>query len=585
MRKRQLPIRPEPLPDDLSNYPKLSPEEKEGAYEKALSQLLRYHYDGLGPMFICGSSRAPKTSLAREVAWELTKRCELKDVAKLIDKTYLLHYCESIRNTIEQFHIPGYVLLPNHWDATDMELSTQRYSDMLRLLRSYTPEGSIFILADVDSKSLLELQGETEFEDLLSLGTVIITSQDTASIPQWVIPENPAPHLIKPAYALNAEEQIILQNASLLPDTGMNTLLFLRSQGRGKKDTVLNLITTGLLTEAGGARILPGSIPYSGRDEDYADFLAFLHQRATSNVAPFQVRYGQICQCFKKAAYILQDKEGLVAECAAGLFKSRGDYIEAFSLYEKFLAKQQELTPPDAESLARAMSAVGSIHSLKAIFGKSENRDSHFQKAKKMLHEAMRLQEAVLPSSDLSLEKTRMSLAQLLAEEGNYSEADSIFQLALADQINANSEIHPHVAQTYLDAASIYYRTFAERKLMRQYTEKALAILERCEPDYGLLAEAYSMMENCLYVIQTKERIDWEQKALALKEKYKPWGKHEIYNSHVHLAFLAKSDNDYGMQAEELAKAIQILEEMVPQDHTRILQHRREMLDALAKTT
>lgn len=101
MRKRELPIRPAPLPDDLSNYPKLSSEEKKGAYEKALSHLLRYHYDGLGPMFICGSSGAPKTSLAREVAWELTKRCELKDVTKLIDKTYLLHYCESIRNTIQ----------------------------------------------------------------------------------------------------------------------------------------------------------------------------------------------------------------------------------------------------------------------------------------------------------------------------------------------------------------------------------------------------------------------------------------------------------------------------------------------------
>lgn len=231
------------------------------------------------------------------------------------------------------------------------------------------------------------------------------------------------------------------------------------------------------------------------------------------------------------------------------------------------------------------MSAVGSIHSFKAIIGKGENRDGHFHKAKQMLREALRLQEAVLPSNDLSLEKTRMSLAQLLAEEGNYSEADSLCELALSGQINAHSEIHPHVAQTYLDATSIYYRPFTARKLMRQYTEKALAILEKCESDYGLLVEAYSMMENCLYAIQTKERIDWEQKALALKEKYKPWGKHEIYNSHVHLAYLAKSDNDYGMQADELAKAIQILEEMVPQDHPRILQHRREMLDALAKTT
>ena len=556
MRKRQLPIRPKPLPDDLSNYPKLSPEEKNGAYKKALSHLLRYHYDGLNPMFICGSSGAPKTSLAREVAWELTKRCELKDVPKLIDKTYLLHYCGSIRNTIEQFHIPGYVLLPDHWDATDTELSTQRYSDKLRLLHSYTPEGSVFILEDVDSKSLLELQGETEFEDLLSLGTVIITSQDTASMPQWVIPEKTAPLLNESAYKLNAEEQIILQNASLLPDTGMNTLLFLRSQGREKRDTVLKLISTGLLAETGGARILPTSIPYSGKDEEYADFLTFLYQSATSNAAPSQVRYDQICQCVKKAAYILQDKEGLVSEYAAGLFKSRGDYIEAFSLYERFLAKQQELTPHNTESLARAMSAVGSIHSFKAIIGKGENRDSHFQKAKQMLREALRLQEAVLPSSDLSLEKTRMSLAQLLAEEGNYSEADSLCQLALSDQINAHSEIHPHVAQTYLDAASIHYRPFTARKLMRQYTEKALAILEKCEPDYGLLAEAYSMMENCLYVNQTKERIDWEQKALVLRKKYKPWGKHGLYNSHVHLASLAKSDNDYVMQAEELAKEI-----------------------------
>lgn len=576
--KNAKPIRPVPIADSLEDYLDVHLSDHYYSRDAEKAKLLDAHKSGANPLFICGEPSSGKTLLAKELAWDLTKHIELGKRDRSPDKTYVLKFDGSIRNTVIRHHIPLYVLLPvSGWGASDDVLSNQLYVDKLSLLKR-VPAGSVFILDGVDSISLSTLCEESEYEDLKSLGTVIITSTDMTTFPEWVVA--PIPDEFKsPAQTdlnfLTKEEKIILQNAALLPPTGMPMTAFLRAQGMEHKETTLKLIHNGSLSEVPYQGILPNNCPV-GRDEDYKPFLAYILRRAEAPHTS-QKLYEVLCQVLKNAAHMLSDEDGFIARNAGELFKERGDYLEAIPLLELFLRKQQLLEPQDPVTLALALYQVGCIRGFQAITKKDNRPVELAEEGKSMFLQALDIQTKHLNRGHVDLARTRMALAQMHTELSGYPDAEDLAEFALAEQLSEFPEDHYEIAETLLGCASLHMGAFSARIARKGYVERAMAIVDKWDFGDTIQADTYSMMEGCLTYSELERRIELQRRSIAIREKCTPHKRHTLYSDHQHLAWLANRNHDYQLEVAELTAAIEILLEMLPPEHPRIQKHIKEL--------
>ena len=575
---RKQPFRPRPVPTEMSDYIDLRITGDYFERDEELSQLLELHHQGKNPLWICCERECGGTTFAKELAWSITKRPDGEIRHRLPDKTFLLTYKGSIFNTICDFHIPGYVLRPyDVWTTSEDLVMKQRYQDKLQLLQAYLPKDSVLIVDGVDDVFSFEL--DSKYADLMALGTVIIVSNDTKTEPDWVIDPLPEACRCGPKReqrTLRDDERIILQNASLLPITGLNMLVFLRAQGSEKKEKVLNLINEGLLEESVSVGIMPSNVAYSGNDEDYRSFLEHLKKRADSATLSTKV-YDQVTHCFKNAAQILRDADGTIALTAGELFRNRGDLLEAIPMYELYLEKQEKLGPKDYASLANALYEVGCINLFKAIICKDNQREQYFETGKTMLFRALDYQEKHLTRGNRDLARTRTTLAQLSYETHDFEKTDAMCDLTIKEQLAVLPPDHYDLGVTYLEAAMLHSGRFAERKRRQEYAEKALAILEQHGSRDKSLADVYCVLQGCLPVYDYDGRIRFEQMALEIYEKYYPNHKWWRYSSHTFLAHLeGKRGNTQG-QVQNLNDALQILLEMLPPEHPLIMNLKDEL--------
>ena len=570
--KRERPIYPRPVPDELSDYIACRITGDYFERDEHLYKLLELHHQGKNPLWICCEPGGGGTTFAKELAWSITKRPHGEIRHRLPDKTFLLPYHGSIFNTICDFHIPGYVLRPDGvWTTSQDQLKKQMYRDKLQLLQTYLPENSVLIVDGANDVFSFVL--DSKYADLMALGTVIVVSYDTQTEPDWAI--DPLPDVYrhnseKGLRILNDDERIILQNASLLPVTGMSMPVFLRAQGAENKETVFNLINEGLLEESVSVGIGPNGIAYAGRDEEYQSFLEYLKKCANSATLSAKV-YDQIAHCFRNAAHILRDTDGTVALFAGELFRNKGDMLEAIPMYELYLEKQERLEPKDYVSFANALYEVGCINMFKAITSKDAQKEKYFETGKAMLFRALAYQEKFLDRGSRELANTRITLAQLYYETLDFEKADVMCDLAIKEQLAVLPPDHYDLGVTYLEAAMLYRGHFAERKRRQAYAEKALAILEQHGPKDKNLADAYCVLQGCLPVYEYEERIRYERMALEIYEKYYPNHKWWIYTSHSFLARLEEKAGNAQGHIDELNAAMQVLLEMLPLKHPLVM--------------
>lgn len=582
--KNAKPIRPVPIADSLEDYLDVHLSDHYYSRDTEKAKLLDAHNSGTNPLFICGAPHSGKTLLAKELAWDLTKHIELGKRDHSPDKTYVLKFNKSIRNTISHHHIPLYVLLPiSGWGASDDVIADQLYADKLSLLKR-VPTGSVFILDGVDSVSLTKLCAEPEYHDLISLGTIIITSTDTGSYPEWVV--DPVPDEFKYSSQsdfnlLSKEERIILQNAALLPPTGMPMTAFLRAQGMDQKETTLKLIHNGSLNEVPHQGILPNNCPV-GRDEDYKPFLAYVLGRAEKPHTS-QKLYEVLCQVLKNAAHLLSDEDGFIARNAGELFKARGDYLEAIPLLELFLQKQRLLEHQDPVTLAQAFYQVGCIRGFQAITKKDNRPEELAEEGKKMFLQALDIQTKYLNRGHVDLARTRLALAQMHMEFPGYPEAEDLADFALAEQLSEFPEDHYEIVETLLSCASLHLGAFSARIARKGYVERAMAIVDKWNFGDAIQADTYSMMEGCLTYSDLERRIELQRRSLDIREKCTPNRRHTLYSDHQHLAWLANRNHDHQLEVDELTAAIEILLEMLPPEHPRIQKHLKELDVAKAR--
>lgn len=573
MAKRQTPqYLPKPSPTPLSDYLDLAISsnyfkrvEQRKAYLEAFSA-------GANPLYICGKRKSGKTMFATELAYELTQDWEFgRRWRKSRERTYTFHYRTSIFKTICDYHIPGYVLDLEKRKVEPHEVDEQRFRDKCQLLRVYTPNDALFILDDVNGISITDLVEDPHYQELLSLGRLIIVTDDIETYPEHVIEPLPSTYLPSQEYDLSnysPDERVIAHNAALIPTSGMNGMLFSLANGILPKDLHESSELWQLIPHSSQI-VQPLDVPYSGSDADYMPFLDNLYRKGTQPLKNIS-KYDQICHCYKKAAYFLSDPEGIIARRAGELFKARGDLFEAFDLYKLFLTKQQARNPEDPVLLAEALFEVGCFRAYHQAIYSGDFSEIYRAEALEYFQRALQLQTTHLAKGHASIAMTRLAIAHMKAEEYDFTGATELYKVALTEVMTHNPNDYHTIAQLHIGAAGFFCGR-SGRPWQREHAELALEIFEANNEYDEAYADACLYMEQSFPRMHADQRAPWIKKALETIQQLHPQKRQFLATLHFLSADVFETSKNYEAQANELKEVIRILEERLPPNHKRLL--------------
>lgn len=531
-------------------------------WSKELEQLNRTWNLGEKVMFITGEADCGKTDLA--ICFGL-KVCP--------DNTYLIRYTDTLRTTIADMPMLGYMQIPEDWSLSEDIHEEQRCDEKLRILQHYYP-GALFIVDGVDARMI---RNEPEYEKLMSLNArFIFTSRNRCSIEVVHLSEKTGctQSILNELDYLSTEERKVLCCAALLSDFGLPMVRFRQGLSDKGKDAINSLLAKKLLT----IRLEPTITIRPDLREHYlrilqptdaecSDFLNELTCFAVPKTCYSPEGYRQVAYCFANASNHLCDESGLYARYAAQMFRDNGDYIPSFPLFEKSLTRQLVLRPRSELELAHALCEAGAANWFQAASSLNpEKKQALESQSIERIKQAVSIYEQDLNPAHPDLAEARMALATVLRDQ-NWIAADNLVQETLDNQLAELPEYDPALCSTCLSYAMHHYH-WSQRKVRLEYAEKALKIMEQLNYIHEDMALAYRILSECA---DTKEQcLEHALSALKMYHLQTPWDQNNIYRSMLRIAELNRRLGRNAIAKEYFRNAISLLETILPPDHPKL---------------
>lgn len=532
-------------------------------WSKELEQLNGTWNLGEKVMFITGETDCGKTDLA--ICFSL-KVCP--------DNTYLICHTNTLRTTIADIPMLGYIQIPEDWSLSEDVYEKQRCDEKLRILQHYYP-GALFIVDGVDARMI---RTEPEYEKLMSLNArFIFTSRNRCPGESIHLSKKTGctQVILNKLNHLTSEERKVLCCAALLSDFGLPMVRFRQCLSDKGKDAINSLLAKKLLALRLESTIairpdirelyLRNLQPTDAACADFLDQLAFFTVPKTCYSPE---GYRQVACCFTNASKLLRDETGLFAQHAAHMFRDSGDYIPSFSLLDKRLARQRALRPECHLDLALALCEAGSANWLQAASSQDgTRRHLLIEQAATRIQEGVTLYEQNLVPSHPDLTEARMAFATVLQKQ-DWCFANDYAQKTLDTQVAMLPDDDPALCSTYLGYAMLHYH-WSERKLRREHAKKALKVMERLDYLHKDMALAYGILSDCSETIE--QRLGYAFSSLDIYRVQTPWAQHHIYKCLIKIAELYKLLGRYGLQKEHLQQATGLLESILPPNHPKLV--------------
>lgn len=281
-----------------------------------------------------------------------------------------------------------------------------------------------------------------------------------------LLPDNVSPRdavatiqslLHAPIQQLPAGSRQVLMFASLLPEDGLEKVVFENALTPAQKRGMRSLIQDGWLVSSGSFLSVHPFICQASRDalhpaaEDCRVFLdRLLHYERSFRweriplVAHKHVKQ-RLAQTYATAAETLQDAQGTFSQDSAELWKSAGQISSALHWETRFLQTMRSLPNPDRWELARANHFSGECYSLLR----------EYPEALKSWQAALRLCKKDLPVSNPDLAAAHYYVGYAHLKLGHHQKAAQHLELARNLQQNSLSVSHPlrKAVQDLLDTA------------------------------------------------------------------------------------------------------------------------------------
>ena len=325
--------------------------------------------------------------------------------------------------------------------------------------------------------------------------------------------------------SLNDTEQMLLRHGFLIPDIGMDSVLFLDCEPEDAAESLDKLISLGWLQESRGEtrtltmhplvrEVVWGELKPNGDNCDA--FLDTLDNQYDPNGVYSARKLEQAAETFARAAEILPvepaDQAFLWNE-SGYLYGETGLYSRQLDCNQKALAILEKVLPPDHLNLAASYNNVG------AAWGKLGD----YQKQLKFSQRALAIWEKILPPDHPALATSYNNVGGAWSKLGDHSRALEFYQKALALWEKILPPDHPALATGYNNVGAAWGKLGDHHKELEFY-QKAIAIRENVQPpDHPDLAVSYNNVGAAWGALgDHHKQLEFYQKALAIMEKVLP---------------------------------------------------------------
>lgn len=352
---------------------------------------------------------------------------------------------------------------------------------------------------------------------------------------------------------MSEEEKKVLSCAVLLPQGGMDALLFMECLEKEEQKCLQRLVAKGWLRrQANNLLTIHPIIRQVCREELKPDdevcqgFLDALWVKYDKNQFSF-IRYFQMAECFALATEYMKDEKGLYSTRTGTLYDSIYDYkkgIEYYQRAKRTLEKNLSPMHPDLASLYNNMGfACGKL-------GVLEMQLEYHQKAMKILEQNM-------PSMRLELVATYTNIGCIYEKFGAFGED---FEKASEKAVEYNKKAleiqkenlmlsQPVPAVTDNNIGVVYGDLGEYEKKLEDY-QKLIKFMED------------SQMQNKLEMVET---VGWEleyyQRAIGIRKDSLSLTNLELAKTYDYLGYVYGIVSEYEKQLEYCQRAVRIFEE------------------------
>ena len=674
------------LPENMSSPDYFVP----GSREKEIKILKKSMQRGEYPM-LWGYGGIGKT----ETAIELARRMDNGKGA------YLVHFNNTMRETILSLKFSGYCFEPDKKGLSLEEREELEYQEKLNLLKDYY-EDSIIIIDNFDNeeKTLDELRREREFADLIGLKLhLIFTTRYPVGRKEWEITELNLEELLKimkyylksvsvsdeelyelievagshtltvvlmaktmkeswgkvtPTMILEAfrnasisessfpevvsdqnrtykqeqiyqhlkvlfnlssmsnEEKQVLSYAVLLPQGGMEAMLFIDCLEKEEQNCLYRLEKKGWIRRQEGNLLTVHPIicqvcreELEPSDEGCQGFLSNLWKKYDKVEYNF-FQYAQMAECFSKAIEYLKDEMGKLHNYfnySGRLYFDMGEYQRGLECYQKGLKIQKEILTLNHPHIVYIYHNIGNTYGELGEYEKqleylkkalriwkislSSNRFNiastynsignaygnlgEYKKELKYCQKALKIQEKSYPLNHLSIACIYHNIGNAYRNLGEYKKALKYYQKALRIQEKNLPSNHPNIAIIYNSVGNTY-GNLGEYEKALEYYQKALRIKEeKLPPNHLDIASTYNSVGSAYANLSEYEKgLEYIQEALKIQEKNLPCNNPNIASTYNNIGCVYGKLGKYEKALEYYQRALKIEEEKLPSNHLNI---------------
>ena len=406
---------------------------------------------------------------------------------------------------------------------------------------------------------------------------------------------------------LSPEAENVLRCATLLPVSGMESVMFADSIPEEWEDALEELSEHGWLSAENGLLTIHPVIRLVCRtelkptDENCGNFLNALGRQYDSKVYD-QVKYAQLADVFALAAVYLEDQDAEWINASSYFRLHLAQYSSARVLYETHLPTLEERLN-DTKQLSTVYNNLGSIYGelgdymkslefkLKALeirkkvltpehpslaisynnVGTSYDALGNHRMALEFKLKALKIQEKVLPPDHPSLAISYNNMGITYGDLGDHCKA-LVFKLkALKIQEKILSQEHPQLAIFYNNVGATY-GTLGDHEKALEYKLKAMKIREKvltpCHPD---LAISYNDVGSSYGARGDHSRaLEFKLKALEIRKKVLTPDHPSLAASYNNVGSTYDDLGDHNNALDYKLKAMRIFEKVLTPEHPHL---------------
>ena len=564
------------LPSNLSSPDYWVPHSR----DKELAILEKAVNDG-ETVFIHGVGGIGKT----ECAIQLAKRLNPPRGA------YLVHFQNSMKETIMRMNFSGYKYMPNQKGLSLEELEEAEYRERLDILREHYCDTVLIVdNFDADNTTLDELRRESSFKDFLSLDLKrIFTTRYPVGQQDWEIRELSNADLLKMMRYYCTDSSIKDEQFLAILKEIQNHTLTAMLVAKTLEESLGDITPEMILKALQNSKLSQGEYPevVSDQNRGYQQKKIYDHLKALFDLSPLSnnakcvlcwatllPETGMDIQLFKEC--MVFPKPTFAQRLSAVILRKHQKASEKNIL--RFLVRCGWLTRSDQmvkiHPIIREVCRGELMPNDKICKSFLAGIIKHYN-WKRFDHVIYRQIADCFAMATNSLSKETHVFARVAArlygELGLLNERLKYNEKALSIVSTNFPEDHDLLA-SYYNNVGLAHGDLGNYLKQLEYCEKALnlrtAILPANHPDlvtfYSNVGTAYGKLGNY------QKALEYSEKALAIQESVPPANNYENYKLAIHynnIAHFLGDAGDLGQQLEYYEKTLAIQETMLPKDH------------------